>query len=105
MPWKILYLKEAEKDLLKLDHSQRIQVLKAIKKVSINPLSTQEGGYGKPLGNHSSAELAGYYKIKLLKLGIRVVYGLEIKDETMKIIVISVREDNAVYRLAEKRTK
>lgn len=105
MAWKIEYLKEAEKDLVNLDHSQRLQVLKAIEKVSENPLPSNEGGHGKPLGNYSSTKLSGYNKIKLLKLGIRVVYGLVRENEIMKIIVISVRADDAVYELAEKRLR
>lgn len=104
MAWTIKYLKEAVKDLEGLDRSQQIQVLKAIKKVSQNPLPNYEGGYGKPLGNHSDKKLAGYCKIKLLKLGIRIVYGLVKENEVMRIIVISIRDDETVYKLAEKRT-
>lgn len=48
MIWSIEFLEEAEKDMKKLDHSAQIQVLKGIKKVSQNPLSVREGGYGKP---------------------------------------------------------
>lgn len=105
MSWKIEYHKEAKKDIKKLDNSQRLHVLKAIEKVSKNPVSKYEGGYGKPLSNNKDTKLAGYFKIKLLKLGIRVVYDLVKQDETMKIIVVSVRADDAVYRLAEKRIK
>ncbi len=105
MAWTIEYLKEAEKDLMRIDHSQQLNVLKAIEKVSENPLPNQEGGYGKPLGNNLATKLAGYYKIKLLKLGIRVVYGLVREDEIMKIVVVSVREDDIVYKLANKRIK
>ena len=65
MNWKLEYLPEAEKDLKDLDGSQRILVLKAIKKVQQNPLPVEEQGYGKPLGNHSSTNLAGLLKIKL----------------------------------------
>lgn len=85
MAWNIKYFKEAKKDLTKLDHAQRLQVLKAIEKVSKNPLPKYEGGYGRPLGNSSTTKLMGYYKIKLLKLGIRVVYGLVKEDEIMQI--------------------
>ena len=46
--WKIEYLREAVEDLKKLDHSQRLQVVKAIDKVSENPLPQAEGGFGKP---------------------------------------------------------
>ena len=53
-----------------------MQVLKAIEKVSQNPLPNYEGGYGKPLGNRVASQLAGYYKIKLRKSGLRVVYSI-----------------------------
>ena len=42
MNWKVAYLPEAEKDLKDLDGSQRLLVLKAIKKVSTNPLPMDE---------------------------------------------------------------
>lgn len=67
------YLPEAEKDLKNPDGSQRILVLKAIKKVQQNPLSVEENGYGRPLGNHNSANLAGLLKIKLRASGLRMV--------------------------------
>ncbi len=54
MAWKIEYAKEAENDLRLLDHSQILLVLKAILKISDNPLPKHEGGYGKPLSNTSS---------------------------------------------------
>lgn len=105
MKWKIEYLEDARNDLKSLDNSQRIQVLKAIDKVSQNPIPNIEGGYGKPLGNKSNTNLTGYLKIKLLKLGIRVVYGLIKENGIMKIIVISVREDETVYQIAVDRIK
>lgn len=103
--WTIEYLKEAIDDLKKLDYSQRLQVVKAIGKVSVNPLPQSEGGLGKPLGNRNNSSLAGYLKIKLKKLGLRVVYRLVIDDETMKIIVISARAEDEVYTTAQKRIK
>jgi mRNA interferase RelE/StbE len=96
MAWTVVYTQEAEKDLKALDRSQQLQVLKAIKKVSANPLPNTEGGYGKPLGNRLSTHLAGYLKIKLQKAGLRVVYSLVKENNTMKIIVISVRNDETV---------
>jgi mRNA interferase RelE/StbE len=97
-------LKEAVEDLKRLDHSQRLQVLKAINKVSSNPLPQNEGGYGKPLGNRNSTRLAGYLKIKLKRLGLRVVYKLIKEKDVMKVIVVSARADDEVYLLAQKRT-
>jgi mRNA interferase RelE/StbE len=105
MAWVVEYIKEAEADLKELDHSQQLHVLKAIKKVSTNPLPNTKGGYGKPLGSHLSSNLVGYLKIKLLKLGIRVVYQLVEKKGTMRIIIISVRDDEKVYKLAQERIK
>ncbi|NSW90954.1 MAG: type II toxin-antitoxin system RelE/ParE family toxin [Firmicutes bacterium] len=103
MNWIIEYKTEAQKDLEALDHSQQIQVLKAIRKVSANPLPQSEGGLGKPLGNKSNNNLTGYFKIKLRSLGLRVVYGLVREKNIMKIIVISVRDDEAVYKIAADR--
>ena len=103
MKWTVEFLEEAEKDMKRLDHSVRIKVLKGIAKVSQNPLPTDEGGYGKPLGNKSSMNLTSLMKIKFRDLGIRVVYKTEIVDEVMKIIVVSARADEEVYREAAKR--
>lgn len=103
MTWTIRYLPEALQDLRALDSTRRARVLKVIEKVSRNPLPNSEGGYGKPLENRQSSRLAGYLKIKLLKDALRVVYGLVRGKEVMKIIVISVREDDFVYLEAERR--
>lgn len=103
MTWSIEFLDEAEKDMKKLDHSAQIQVLKGIRKVSRNPLSAEEGGYGKPLGNKSGTDLTNLMKIKFRDLGIRVVYKVERIDGVMKIIVISARTDEQIYKEAAKR--
>lgn len=103
MTWSIEFLDEAEKDMKKLDHSAQIQVLKGIRKVSRNPLSAEEGRYGKPLGNKSGTDLTNLMKIKFRDLGIRVVYKVERVDGVMKIIVISARTDEQIYKEAAKR--
>ena len=103
MTWGIEFLEEAEKDLKKLDHSAQIQILKGILKVSKNPLSTAEGGSGKPLGNKSGTNLTSLMKIKFRDLGIRVVYKIERVDGVMRIIVVSARTDEQVYKEAAKR--
>lgn len=99
--WRITFWPEAVQDLKDLDGSQRIFVLKAIRKVSVNPLPNTEGGYGKPLHGN----LAGLLKIKLRDAGLRVVYQLQRSENDMEIIVISIRENDTVYRLAENRVK
>jgi mRNA interferase RelE/StbE len=103
--WIVEYTREAESDLKSLDRSQLLQVLKAIDRVSVNPLPNSEGGYGKPLGNRMSINLTGYLKIKLRNLGLRVVYSVVREKGIMRIIVISVRDDDAVYQLVKKRMK
>jgi len=101
--WEVKYLKESLEDIKRLDQSQRVQVVKAINKVAVNPLPHAEGGYGKPLSNKGDTNLAGYCKIKLLKLGLRIVYKVVRKNNIMKIIVVSARADDDVYILAHKR--
>ncbi len=103
MSWSLQYLPEAEKDLRSLDGSQRILVLKAIKKVQQNPLPVAENGYGKPLENHSNTNLAGLLKIKLRSAGLRVVYQLRRTESAMVVVVVGVRADDEVYELAQQR--
>lgn len=102
MEWKIEYIKEAQRDLKNLDPYNRKLILKAIQKTALRPLPPPDG-VGKPLGNHSATKLSGYYKIKLRDLGYRVVYGLIRENNVMKVIVISIRDDELVYKEAERR--
>ncbi len=103
MNWNVVYLPEAVKDMKKLAGNQQILVAKAIKKVSQNPLPENEGGYGKPLGNHNDTKLAGLMKIKLKSAGLRIVYQLIRTDTEMIIVVIGARADDEVYDIAQKR--
>lgn len=102
MTWKIEYIKEALRDLQRMDAFNRKLVLKAIEKTAERPLPPPDG-IGKPLGHHAAADLSGYYKIKLRDLGYRVVYSLVREGNIMKVIVISIRDDETVYREAERR--
>ena len=103
--WEIVYHPKAKQELKALDGSQQKIVLKAIIKVAQNPESSIKGGYGKPLGNKGGNNLTGLFKIKLKGSGLRIVYKLEqtALDSIMKIIVISVRHDNAVYEIENNR--
>ena len=103
MSWKVEYLPEAVKDLKNLDGSQRVLVQKAIKKVSQNPLPENEGGYGKPLGNHNKTSLAGFLKVKLRGAGLRIVYKLIRTETEMLVVIIGARADDEVYEQAQKR--
>ena len=72
MIWSIEFLEEAEKDMKKLDHSAQIQLLKGIRKVSQNPLSVREGGYGKPFRADISCPVQ---KIRQFSLYVMVFAG------------------------------
>ena len=72
MKWDIEYIKEALRDLKRLDVYNRKLILKAIEKTAERLLPPPDG-IGKPLGNHASSQLSGYYKIKLKNIGYRVV--------------------------------
>ena len=100
--WDIEYIKEAQRDLKRLDPYTRKLILKAIAKTAQRPLPPPEG-IGKPLGNHSSSKLSGFFKIKLRNLGYRIVYQLIKEDDLMRVIVVAVRDDDAVYKEAERR--
>lgn len=74
--WDVKYLPETFDDLDEIEKSQRKLVLKAIEKVRKNPLSQQEGGYGKRLGKRGNNDLTGFLKIKLRTSGLRLVYKI-----------------------------
>ena len=78
---------------------------KALRRTLRNPLPICEGGYGKPLGSKGNCDLTGLLKIKLKKEGLRVVYKLIRQDGKMLVIVVGIRDDEEVYRMAEKRAK
>lgn len=101
--WPVILLPEAKKDLDGLDPAVFERVLKAIRKVSFNPLPRFRGGYGDPLSNRDDARLAGLCKVKLRRDGVRVVYKTVEEDGQMVVIVIGARADNEVYREAAKR--
>lgn len=97
--FQIDYISPALRDLEKLNPSIAREVLRKIEHVAQNPLATNEGGYGHPL----SGVLAGFFKIKLLSRGLRVVYKLKKVEGKMLIIVIAARADGEVYKIAEQR--
>ena len=103
MIWDLIFLPEADDDFNSLDRRQKIIVDNAIKKVQTNPLPQSEGGYGKPLGHKKGRNLTGFFKIKLRGEGIRIAYKLIRTRTTMLVIVVGVREDDEVYKIALKR--
>ena len=47
--------------------------------------------------------IRAFFRTVVTDLGYRVVYGLIREGNTMKVIIISIRDDEAVYREAERR--
>lgn len=101
--WTFELFPDAQDDLRKLDNSQRRLVYRALLKLKENPLPKSKGGYGEELRNQNGINLAGYLKLKLRGLGIRIVY--DVKEEAGKsyVIVIGMREDKKVYKTAARR--
>lgn len=101
--WRDEYTREAVDDIRRLGEPRGTRVKKAIAKVLRNPLPITEGGYGEPLGNKCGNNLTGLFKVKLRGDGIRIVYRLERVDKVMRVVIVSIRDDMAVYREAARR--
>ena len=99
--WTRKFAPEAVDDFEKLDKAVTVQVLKGIRKVCQNPLPSPDG-YGKPLGNKGGNNLTGFFKIKYKGIGIRVVYTLCRDKQIMNIAVVSKRDDEYCYDMANK---
>ena len=105
MVWNIEFTKEAQKDIRKLREPSKSHVNEAINKVAQNPLPFTEGGTRKPLGHTPAGPLSGYLRDPLPREGVRVVYRLERTVHSMTVVVVSVRDDNTVYKEAARRIK
>ena len=103
MSRELIYLPEVEGDYNNLSRRQQLMTDKMLKRVKENPLPSNEGGYGKPLGHKRGRNLTGYLKIKLRGEGIRIVYKLKRTATKMLVIVIGLREDEEVYEIAQER--
>lgn len=55
------------------------------------------------LGGALHGELGGYYKIKLNKQGIRLVYAVEDDKLIVMVMAVDKREDSIVYKSALSR--
>lgn len=103
--WEYRFTTDAKKDLKKLDGHQRRIVMKAVDKVSQNPLPLTEGGFGIPLGNKHGYDLTGCCEVKLRGQNLRIIYTLQKKELIMLNIAIDERGDFEAYRIAVKRIK
>ena len=87
--YRLLFLPSALKEWQALDGYVKEPLRKLLQKRLSNPHVP---------GGALHGELKGYYKIKLNKQGIRLVYGVE--DDALVVVVMAVdkREDGVVYR-------
>ena len=92
--YRLLFVPSAWKEWHALDGSVKEPLRKLLRKRLDNPHTP---------GGALHGELAGHYKIKLKKQGIRLVYGVE--DDALIVMVMAVdkREDSLVYRAAVAR--
>jgi len=94
MPHEVIFTKPAGRDLRKLDRQVVNAVIDAIETRALEPHTATDA-----LGGN----LKGAFKIKLLHLGIRIVYIVE--DNVMRVVVLTIgkRENDAVYQTADIR--
>ncbi|WP_299514303.1 type II toxin-antitoxin system RelE/ParE family toxin [uncultured Limnohabitans sp.] len=89
MTYALKFLPEALAEWQALDGSVKEPLRKLLKKRLENPHVP---------GGALHGDLQGYYKIKLLKQGVRLVYGVE--DDFLIVMVMAVdrRENSRVYQ-------
>ncbi len=98
---KLFFVPSALREWQALDGSVKEPLRKLLRKRLDNPHVP---------GSALRGELAGYYKIKLLRQGYRLVYCVEDDALIVMVMAIDKREDGLVYRsvlnrLAEKATE
>jgi len=95
--YKIIFHPAAQKELLSLDGSVRIMVVKQIKKLEHYPQ------LGELLGNKHGYDLTNYRKLYVYKKSIRIIYTVIENQVLVKIVAIGKREDFEVYKDADER--
>ncbi len=92
--FSLIFLKKAAIEWRSLDGSVRPQIAKKLEKRLANPHVEADRLDGK---------LAGCYRLKFKKIGIRLVYT--VIDDQVEVLVIAVGKRSAgeVYEIAEQR--
>lgn len=94
MTYKLIAHEDFEKEWQKLPTPIQTQLKKKIAKLLENPHVPK---------NRLGGELSGFYKIKLLKAGVRVVYQVIDDELVMLLLAVGKREDSEVYDTAIER--
>ena len=97
MIYKIVLKEEANDDLAKLPHNQKILILKQFEKLKTSPQ------LGIDLGKKAGYDLSGYKKMYALKKQLRIVYKIIDDKIVVEIIAIAKRDDLDVYKKAFNR--
>lgn len=95
-PYNLEFVDSALADWAALDNSVKQPLKKQLEKRLINPHVP---------GCELRGSLQGCYKIKLSKLGVRLVYEVDDDRVVVMVIVIDKREDGKAYTVAEGRIK
>lgn len=93
MTYKLIFLRQAQKEWDKLDKSIRDQFTKKLR---------QRLSYPRVVASRLR-DMPDCYKIKLRSVGYRLVY--QVRDEQIKIVVIAIgrRDRDEVYLAASNR--
>lgn len=94
MTYKLVVHEDFEAEWQKLPVTIQTQLKKKLATLLENP---------KIPKNQLKGDLAGFYKIKLKKAGIRLIY--QVKDGELIILLLAVgkRADSEIYKTASKR--
>ncbi|MEX8517972.1 MAG: type II toxin-antitoxin system RelE/ParE family toxin [Leptothrix sp. (in: b-proteobacteria)] len=92
--YRLLFMPEALEEWRALDGSVKENLKKLLAKRLDNPHMP---------GGELHGELAGCYKIKLNKQGIRLVYAVEDDKLIVMVMAVDKREDSIVYKSAMTR--
>jgi mRNA interferase RelE/StbE len=88
LSYELVFYTEALDQWNKLDNSVRVQFKKKLAKLLVAPF-------------HDSAELAnelrGSYKIKLRKLGYRLIYQIDEFEKQLIVVTVGLRDGKQVY--------
>ena len=89
---------EAREDLRDLDGSARCRVIKAMKKLEVQPEQR-----GEPLGSQVTGDLTTFRKLVVGDREFRIIYRVEQDGRVCVVWVIGRRVDRECYALAVSR--
>lgn len=91
MAYELVFYTEALDQWNNLDNSVRIQFKKKLAKLLVAPFHDN---------SELSNELRGSYKIKLRKLGFRLVYQIDEFEKQLIVVTVGPRDGKRVYLAA-----